>query len=331
MTEAAAESRGVRWQLPARLIVGVVLLAIVLRSIDLREVLASFSAIHPVQALALCLTSAVDRLLMAYKWNVLLRSRGIRVSVWQAARLVLVGNLFGALTPGAISGDAYRVAALSPFKKTRLVVSTIVLERFIGLAVIGIFAAAALPLSVRYLGGESTTLAWIVVAGTAGVVVLILVSLRPSIIKALARNVPYLSGSKIAGKLQDLYSAYAESRKHAGALVQFALLTAVEVVVLVLMNYLAARALGIEVSFFYFLLIIPLLHILLRFPISFHGIGVFEGLFAYFMQAGGFSAADGLSIALLFRAAELVTVFLPAGVILWVRPVRIQPDAVDPS
>lgn len=64
-------------------------------------------------------------------------------------------------------------------------------------------------------------------------------------------------------------------------------------------------------------------------PISFQGIGVLEGLFAYFLSAGGFSATDGLAIAFLLRLAEVVLGFLPATIMLWLSPLKIQPD-IDP-
>jgi len=317
-----------RWSaILIRSALGFGILAFVFWSIDLRAVVTKFIYIRPTLAFALCFTAIMDRVLMAYKWNLLLRARRISLSLWQAIHLYFVGNLLGTFTPGAIGADAYRISALSRFHKNQVTASTVILERLIGLAVIATFALVALPISAQYIGKGAKSIVWTIMALAILVIIAVLISLRPSIVERIARRFPYMSRISIAKRLRDFYLTYAESRSHSRALLAFTLLTAFEVILLVGISYLAARSLVVNVSFGYFLCIIPLLHILIRLPVSFQGIGIQEGLFAYFLMAGGFSAADGLSISLLLRMAEMISVFLPGAVLLCICPFRLRPSA----
>jgi len=238
-----------------------------------------------------------------------------------------VGYLLGTFTPGAIGADAYRAAALSRFRKNKVVISTILLERSIGLAVIGTFALIALPISTQYMGELSKSLVWVTIAGTVLVVATVSISLSPAIVKGVAGRLPYLSRMSIMGRLRGFYQTYAEFRKHRATLIAFTALTAVEVALIVSFNYLIAKSLNVDVSFVYFLGVIPLLHILIRIPITLYGIGIQEGLFAYFLVTAGFSVADGLAISLLIRVTGIIILVLPAAVFLWLRPLRIDPDS----
>ena len=130
---------------------------------------------------------------------------------------------------------------------------------------------------------------------------------------------------KIIRKLYDFYKIYAESRFHSRTLLLFMALTALEVVVLVYVYYIAAKSLGVGVSFSYFISVIPLVLILIRLPISIDGIGILEGLVAYFLILKGFSAANGVAIVLSLRVAGLVSNLLPGCIFMWITPIRLYP------
>lgn len=265
---------------------------------------------------------------MAYKWNLLLRSGGVSVPMWRAIHLYFVGHLFGGFTPGAIGADAYRVTALSGFGKTKVVVSTILFERLIGIIVLGLFVTVTLPVAAQYLPGDWDVTTWpiVITVTLGGILLLVLIWLNPSIIGAVGKKIPYLSKSGIEKWVQRFYSAYFKRGLPPQTMVVFTALTAAEILVSIYVIYLAARALGIAVSFGFLLCVIPLLMMLIRLPISVQGFGVQEGLFAYFFLVGGFSTADGLAISALLRVTELILCFLPAGIVLWVNPLRLDPS-----
>lgn len=311
-----------RWSLMLRLLVGGGFLIFVFQTISLDEIAGTLASTDLPLAFAVCLVAWFDRALMAYKWNLLLRPGGLHISHGEAIRLFFVGSLLGTVTPGSIGADAYRVAALAHLGKSGAVIATVILERFIGLAVIFTFAAFGLFVSLQDVVRESPLLLWFVVIGAVSTTALVIVSFRRNFIEGLGRRIPFMRGSRVAIMVRDFYRAYAESRRNRGLLFYFTALTALEAVAIVFMHFLAARAVHVDVSLFYFLCVIPLVVVLVRLPISFHGFGVFEGALAYFLVLRGFSAADGISIALFMRVIEVIAIFIPAAIMLWIKPLK---------
>jgi uncharacterized protein (TIRG00374 family) len=316
-----------RGSLILRGFLGIALLALVFRSVDLQALRHDLGSLRPGIAAVLLVAALGERALMGLKWNLLLRARGIRLSNLQAVRLYFVGHLLGFLTPGAIGAEAYRVTALSPLGKNWIVLSTIVLERAIGLAVIAALALVTLPFSMRFLLGSRAGIEWIVIGGALLILPAVILSLQPRIMKPIARRIPFLTRGPLARSARKFYDAYAESRLSPSTLVTFTALTVVDALLLILINTLAAWALDIRVSFLYFVCVMPILHIAVRLPISFLGIGVLEGLMAFFLTGAGYTAASGVAISLVLRVVELVSVIPLASLALIARPLRISAPA----
>lgn len=323
---STAAPRSKALSLILRVVLAILLLGAVLWLADPRAVISSFTRIHRLPLAGLVVTAVLDRLLMAYKWNLLLRARGVRISHGQAIRLVFVGVLLGAVTPGGLGGEAYKIAALAGSGRAPVVVSTIVIERFLGLVVIGLFAVSGLPYSAWLLGANSTLAAWSTVAVTLAAIGGLLVSLQPSLVRRLARVAPRLSELPIVRKFAGFYMALADFRRHIGVLLLFTLLTALELMLLVSIHYFAAKALGVGLSFGFWLAVVPLVHIVARLPITFQGIGVIEGLLAYMLRAAGLPSADGVAIGLLLRVVEVLVLFAPAAVMLSFGSLRATPE-----
>jgi len=72
----------------------------------------------------------LDRLSMAHKWNILLRARNCRLSLWAAFRIYLASGFVGYVIPASVGSDVFRAARLSLAGRSLSRVSaTIVLER----------------------------------------------------------------------------------------------------------------------------------------------------------------------------------------------------------
>jgi uncharacterized membrane protein YbhN (UPF0104 family) len=78
-------------------------------------------------------------------------------------------------------------------------------------------------------------------------------------------------------------------------------------VLLVLENYLVARAVGIELSLAFFFLLVPLLSLTLMLPISFGGLGVREGLAVLLLGQVGVDEAQAVAYSLGVYAIARVT------------------------
>jgi uncharacterized protein (TIRG00374 family) len=324
----AAEGKHRRFRFLLRLVLCCVLLAAIARTADLEEVVATLATVRLDWLLVACSLVLINRILMAYKWTLLLGCRGIRLSLPTAVRVYYVGFTIGVFTPGGLGGDAYRLYAVSRQGSASIVAASIVIERVIGLAVVGLAAVATLPVSATYVHRNSGTALYAIIAVALLSVLAFLASLFPPLVRRLTGWVPRVSATRLGARMNRFYDAYAAYRNHPRTLAAFAGLTGIELLTLIILNFAATRALGLDVSFIYYLSVMPLLHILVRLPISFQGLGVQEGLFAYFLVIAGFSASQGLSVSILHRAFEIFGVILPGTILLLLGSGR---RAVEPS
>lgn len=305
-----------------RVLFGLALLGLVFWWVDLGELARRLRTFHPAWLVVLCTLGVFDRVLMAYKWRLLLRAGGVAIPLSRAVRLYFVGHLFGVVTPGAVGADAYRVTALAELGRTAAVVSTILVERTIGLAVIAALALVTLPGWMRVLGESSVPAAWTVALGAVLAVLAVGALARPAWLATAVGWVPGGERLGLGARVRSLETALAGTAGQAEVALPFTLLTLVEALGLIVINWLAALALGFEVSFWYFLCVMPLLHILVRLPVSFLGIGVQEGLFAVALKQAGYTAADGVAVSLLLRLAEILGVLVPASALVLLGPGR---------
>ena len=304
-----------------RIATAVSLVAVLLFVLDPGEILQALGRVELGVFALLCCLAFADRALMAYKWNLLLRAREIHISHWRATAIMVKAHLPGAVTPGALGGDAYRVAALASHKGATAVLPTLVLERFVGLAVLGTAALVTLPMTVRYVGSVSLTVVLSVSGATLLAIVVAWIATQQGLVRDIVSRIPILAGSRTAERVLGVFESLVESRGSRGLHLAFTLLSYLELLAVIGIAYLGARALGLEVSFLYLLCVMPLILIAARLPISISGIGVLEGLLAYFMAAAGFNPEDGVALALVLRAAEVIAVYIPA-MLLTLRDLR---------
>jgi uncharacterized membrane protein YbhN (UPF0104 family) len=106
------------------------------------------------------------------------------------------------------------------------------------------------------------------------------------------------------GKVEEVYESI-----HACGLKAIAKALAVSLVLNVMLvgtNYLVARALGVTISVWYFVLFVPILSVVLMLPISMSGLGVREGAYVYLFGQAGVPTAQALTMSLLIYALRVV-------------------------
>ncbi len=82
----------------------------------------------------------------SWRWQLLSKAQGLKLPLWGAIELTMVGGFFTTFMPGAAGGDvvkAWYFAGLEPNRKTRAVF-TVLLNRLLGLAMYVFFSAGCL-------------------------------------------------------------------------------------------------------------------------------------------------------------------------------------------
>lgn len=304
-----------RWKFVTRLVVGLALLAVVFSFIDPGQVF-QFALQVGWQTVALLFGLFVlDRLLMAYKWGLLLWSAGADVSLWSLFKAYVYGNFAGSFLPASIGGDIVRFVAVNRASLRReMLLISMILEKLIGFAVmaimaffcVAVFSSYIVDESVknRFLGGFSL---WIF----AVLVVALLVAAY------LARETLWtLIGKVVGGRRQEwLRGLVHRTRNYAGtrtAIVSFIVLTGVEQAAPVLTQYLLARSMGIQIGFLEMFYVVIIALFFARLPVSISGIGVMEGVYVGMFTLIGLSPEEGLALGL---AGRLLDVVFPVPVV----------------
>jgi uncharacterized protein (TIRG00374 family) len=298
-----------------RVAIGLTLLGILLWRVEPGAILEMYADANIGLLAIACLFFAIDRLLMVFKWNLLLRSKDIRISSFTAIRHYMIGNLIGLFTPGAIGLDVYRVAALAGTGNTHDVAATAVLERVVGLGMLIVFLLGAFPFAGSHLPVGEDTLRWLAIGCVAGLVA-IMVSFVPRANEWIIKFVPLQMLGKVGVWLQRLAESYNQSIASVKTLAWFTFWTMAEVFVSIVVVYFAALSIGVNESFTVFAVIVPVGFLVSRLPISLDGIGVSEAVYVVAFSALGYEGEVGLALALLIRMVRLVVAQIPATILL---------------
>ena len=280
--------------------------------IDMRAAAAAVATVSLPRVLAVLALVALDRMVMIWRWVLLLRAADVPVSTRDAARLFLVSSFVGSFLPAGVGGDAARAWGLSQITaKLGDALASVVVDRVLG--VLALAAMGAIGLAVSASGNATAR-----VGGAVGVVGLACVAAFWS--DALLRwAVPsHRHDGPVARRLLRLADAVARYRDHRGALASVMAWSLVVQLLRITQAYVLGLALGMHVPFTYYLLFMPLGLLMLLLPISVSGFGVPQGVIVWLLRPMG--VPDTLSFAL---STLIVLTGLAGnlpGLVLWLRP-----------
>jgi uncharacterized protein (TIRG00374 family) len=245
--------------------------------LDLRQVVAILGRLQLWQLAGLLGLMTLDRLLMAWKWSLLLKVVGVRVPLPSIIRFYYQATLAGTFLPTGIGGDVLRAYWVSRSHAAHAVFASVLMEKLIGL--VSQFNWALLG-AVLFAGSRRHDLMWVWLAIGASVALLangaFLLSLRPMVQSFVLRNLRRWSRTRLLRLLHDLYQAYAQFGRARAILAWNLLLTAAEQALQMAVLLLVARCLGIEAGAVAFLSITAVQILLLRIPLLPSGLGVWE-------------------------------------------------------
>lgn len=282
--------------------------------VDAREVvqiLQRFSASYLLLAIAVV---TLDRILMTFKWTLLLRAQGYRLPLFQGVTIYCTSMVWGLALPTTVGADAIRAVMVTKrgFNGTD-VVTSIVIERMVGFVLalaLGLVSLAILR-SIGVLDARFDRALYVGIAMLIGVTVLLVAALDEKLVdKVVARLPAAVRKSKVMHYLERFAGAYRSLGGARGTMAKFSALTVVEQVFSVVFPWALAKGLGVPVDLLLLLGVLPISTLISRLPISFDGLGVFEAVFVGLLVLAGIDAAAALAIAISGRVIQLFA-FLP--------------------
>jgi uncharacterized protein (TIRG00374 family) len=298
-----------------KFVIGLILIAIILNFVDWHktiEVLAATDATLTLLAIAIL---SVNMLISTWKWQILLRSHGLIVSLHEALRAYWVGSFCNNFLPSNVGGDVVRMVMLRRLGRSAEVAASIVLERVTGLVILFILSAIGLAMRPAYFDtGGALFLLWLMVAG--GIALFsALTTLSRSLNRALlsARMAKVTTVQLFLAKLGKLSTAIEHYRSDTRAVALNLLLSIPFYVIIMIFQFLILLAVGADVPFLDVAAIAPIIPLVSLIPASMNGLGVAEGAFILFYTQAGVLPEQALAAAVLRRVLSLL-VSLVGGV-----------------
>ncbi len=253
----------------------------------------------------------------AWRWQLLLKARGVLDSLGWLTRAYFVSYAVGQVLPTAVGGDASRI-----YETTRRhpgfaspITGSVLLERAIGGAVTLLLAGVGLLLAVgeydigAYLWIELVFVVLTLVAGVA------FFSRRAR--RLLRFTVPLLRRLKIERFVRLVYEGVHGYRNHYGTLVVVSVVTLVLQLSRILAIWASARAVGIELPIRPFVVLGPLLFLVMLVPFTINGFAVREAFFVSFLGKLGIDADSAFACGFLFFVMTLVLAAPGLAIIVW--------------
>ena len=308
----------------AKLAVAGVVMGLLLRETDaaaLGRLLVEVS--KPLLVLGVVL-NVVTVLIAGVRWKLLVRAAGVPLRWRDLTCIAFIGQFFATFLPGPVGDDLTRMVYVARIAgdKTPVALSSVVLDRLIGLGVILLLALFVVPWHYQLLAGNAQTalLAGGLVAGGVGVAVGL------AVLFLVPRHWLHAAGEALLGlvpaghwrmQLGRFIGAYVDHRRTVALVLVAAL--AVQIV-LCAVFYVAGLAVGVALAPGVWFGFVPVVLAANALPITIAGLGVREYLVVLFLGVlGNVPQEQALAASLAVFGMMLVTNMLGGLVFLGYR------------
>jgi hypothetical protein len=293
---------------------------------------AKLSGIRDWSWIVLAQIAVLGLLLLTFlRWHLLLRGQGIRYRIRETVSIGFIGFFFSQFAPGATGGDlvkAFYVAIEHPERRAQGI-TTVILDRVVGLLVLVAIGAGAMALQRRWIRSDPE-LSWLAdvvlwLLGAALVGALLFFNER---VRRLAWVRRFLAVLPFRDTLHRVQAAIYAYKRRPGTVAVSLLISAAVHGLLILSCFAYARSLGgpgLEARWFFVL--VPLAHLTMALPLSPGGLGVGEWAFVELFERAGYP--DGDAIAVLQRLSWYLWALVGLGFYLAKR--RRSPQRPPPA
>lgn len=307
-----------------QLLISLALLYWAISGIDLSDVGEHLTGIHWPVLLACIPVIIADRWLMSSKWRLLLSAQNIHASEWKCFRIYAMSNFVGLFLPATVGADFSRIA-IARYEKLPIpgITSSIVIERLLGFAALIFLTIVGAIVLILFFGNIEFDVqlvlssAALVLAGFLGVIAFSFSRTASNIVNFLTGQIGKTGnlGEKLGHNLREMHSTYLTYSGKKLVLIAFFLLSCLEGILMIVLAYLVALSLNIDVNFIYLASSVSVVIFLVRLPVSIDGFGIYEKGIQFFLVQAGVTASLGLAAGVLYHVVCLAGI-LPGGLLL---------------
>jgi len=261
---------------------------------------------------ALCLY-VVCQILSAWKWQIILRAQGFDASLLRLFNIYMAGMFCNNFLPGSVGGDVVKAGWLFlDSRRGDISVASVLLERYLGLAALGIIGLLTIP----FVLARTPPLVALLAAGGALFLLAIAVVLwSPRIFAVASALLQACLPQKLLAPIMRVAEVLHRYRTHRSALFLCLCLSVATQLVIAAYYWLATDVLGAGVDAVFFFAFLPTLTLISIVPISIGGVGVREAAMVAFFSSVGADASIVLAAAIAVHALN-TALSLYGGVVL---------------
>ena len=298
-----------------RCLLSLALVALVARKVNWPGLGAVLHHVDPIKALAASSCTLVLIALLAARWRIFQRQQGITLPFGTIFTLTWAGQFFNSILPGSTGGDVlkiFQLCRLAPGQKAAAAATVLTdrLSALIALVAMAGFALVKAPAPLQILEKPAFSVQAI---GLGSCLLLVLMAA----IGWLAFR--FLRATHWLGRLQrTLIAAKKSFELNANLLAAVGMSFAIHLLNFFIV-YLFANSLGIGISYFQILLILPVVLFLLLLPVTINGHGLRELLLIYYFTYFHI-AQDGVAGVGVQETAVALSLLCVANDLLWSLP-----------
>ena len=286
-----------------RLIITAAILAYLLRSIDLGAAVHAMLRVNPWWFAFTLLLVAIDRVVMAIRWLLLLRAAGVDIRAASALRIFLTSSFVGSFLPAGVGADAARAYEVaSRTSRGSQAVASVGIDRVLGLVAIAILGIAGLAGWAQHVEPQLRVrlMAAAALGGAATLAIFWVDKVARACLPARWHGTRW--GWRVL-RLGDAIGAY---RQHPKVLLQVTALSIAVQLVRVFQGYGLGRGLGIQVDLAYYLVFMPVAMLVLLLPVSISGFGLPQAAIVWLLRPVGVPDAESLALSTLLIVIGII-------------------------
>ncbi len=290
------------------------LVGFLLRRIGVQRIVDQFHSADICWLMGALVLLTMSHFLGSFQWWILLRSNDIRISWRKTISVYFIGLFFNNFFIGALGGDFFRMVDVRRYSKNGTgAVSTVFLDRFVGLLVLsGMAVAAAMWVLIR--GDMWSYLQYPLVVLFVGWIFVLFFLFNKRFARPFAWLIQKVIPEGMSAKTREVYQKIHDFGRQRNLIFRLICISMIIQSARVFTHYLLGRSLGITVSPVTFFLIIPFVAIMASLPLSLGGIGLREQTGVLLFGMVGMSALQGFSVEFLSYLVAIVT-SLPGGIL----------------
>lgn len=313
-----------------KILISAGLVVLLLRQIGLGEIWHLFRQANVWWIAAAFILFSLSHVLGSFQWHLLLKAEGVQLVWKKVLSFYYTGLFFNNFLISGLGGDLFRMYDIRKVSKDgKAAVSTVLLDRAIGLFVMSSFSILSAPWLVSKLShGARLQLPLLLLL--SGWILILLFFFNHQFNRPFVWMIRKIIPAKIYTKASDVYYQIHEFGKHPVLFLKVIGISTIVQCCRILTHYLLALALGVSISPVYFFLFIPIIAIMAALPISMGGLGVREQTGVLLFVAVGMFESEAVSMEFLAYIVAVMT-SLPGGLLFILRKQADKNEVLEPA